>query len=196
LTATPKDLKTRLVAAQWLWKEGQLKDAAEQATAARQIDPKSIDAQMISGQIALFQKSYTAAENYFQAAHLLDPNNFGASNNLALALAEQKDDTKKQTALGYAAANADRYRNSAEAISTYGWVLYRLKRLEEAEQALRSVVAGGSFSTDTAYYWARIQADRGRDADAIKFLDGALQYKGPFVMRHEAEALLKELKKE
>jgi Tfp pilus assembly protein PilF len=195
LNARPKDLRTRLLAAQWAWETGQLPEAKKQADAAMKIDPQSIEAQFFRGLIALFQKDYTAAEEYFQNAHLLSPKEFRVSNNLALALIEQKGEDKKQRALEYAEANARQYPKSAEALSTYGWVLYKLGRLDDSERMLRGAISGGSFSADTAYYLARLLAKRGRDKDARQFLESAVQSAAPFQNREDAKAMLEELKK-
>ena len=196
LKAAPRDLKTRLVAAQWAWENGQYEDAKKQADGAMKLDPKSIDAKMLAGIIALFQKDYPRAELYFEAAHRQSPKAFAASNNLALALAEQKDDAKRQLALDYAEMNVKQNPKMAEAYSTYGWVLYRLGRLEEAEGALRNAASGGSFGAETAYYLARVLADRGgNDATAKQLLEGALKTNGPFAQREDAKALLEKLKK-
>jgi cellulose synthase operon protein C len=192
----PKDLKTRLTAANWALETGQLEQAETEATAAMQIDPKSLDAKNLSGVIALFRKDYPAAERFFEAAHVQSPRSFAASNNLALALIEEKDEAKKRRALEYAANNAQQYPKNAEANSTYGWVLYKLGRLDEAQKAFEAVVnSGGAMSPDTAYYIARFSIDRGRSDQARQWLENALKSTGPFAARQEAEDLLKELKK-
>jgi tetratricopeptide (TPR) repeat protein len=185
-----------------LWKIGNLKEAGKYAAFALQIAGKSreetLEAQMVSGMIASFQKDYPAAERFFLAAYLLDPDNFGASNNLALALIEQKDEDKKTKALKYAVANVratQQTQNAAQALSTYGWVQYKMKNSDEAERALRMSMNSG-ISADTAYYWACLQHGRGRDPEAIKFLELATGFKGPFAMRTEADTMLKDLKKE
>lgn len=195
LTAAPRDLRTRLVAAQWAWELGQLDEARKQASGALQLDPRSLDAKILCGVIALFQKDYKAAELYFESAHLQAPKNFAASNNLALALVEQKDKTKKQRALEYAEANAKQYPKVGDALSTYGWVLYKVGRLEEAENALRAAAGQGGFGPDAAFYLASVLADRGQDADAKQLLQRALESPGLFPQRDEAKALLEKLQK-
>jgi Tfp pilus assembly protein PilF len=195
LAAAPNDLQTRLVAAQWALETGQIEKAQEQAAAAMQIDPRSLEAKILRGVVALFQKDYPAAERYFESAHLQSPRNFAASNNLALALIEQKNDAKRRRAAEYAENNAQQYPKVAEAASTYGWVLYKIGRLDDAEKAFQVAISGGQFSPDTAYYIARLSVDRGRNAQAKQWLEGALKSTQPFAMRQEAQALLDEIKK-
>ena len=194
LTVAPKNPQVRLVAAQWAWETGQLEEAEKQAAAALQLDPNYYQAKILRGIIALFQKDYKAAELYFESAHLQSPKDFAAGNNLALALVEQKDEAKRRRALEYAENNVKQFPRMGDAYSTYGWVLYKLGRLQDAEASLRKAISGGTFSTETAYYLARVLADRGRDADAMRLLQGALQSQAPFAQREEAQSLLEQLK--
>jgi tetratricopeptide (TPR) repeat protein len=196
INARPKELQTRVLAAQWAWETLRFGDAKKQADAAVKLDPQSVDAQFFRGLVALFQKDYSTAEEYFQNAHLLSPKDFRVSNGLALALVEQKGEEKKQRALEYAEANARQYSKSSEALSTYGWVLYKLGRLDDAERMLRGAVSGGTFSADTAYCLARVLSKRGgHDKDIRQLLESALQSPAPFQNRDDAKAWLEELKK-
>jgi tetratricopeptide (TPR) repeat protein len=195
LQVNPKDLKTHLIVGQWAFETNQVPEAEAQAAAALQADPKSLDAKILSGVIALFKKDYPAAERYFEAAHLQSPRNFAATNNLALVLIEEKDEAKRRRALDYAQSNVQQNPKSPEAASTYGWVLYKMGRLDEAEKALQVAVSSGQFGADTAYYLACLYYDRGRETQAKQWLDFALKNTGPFAMRKEAMQLMEKLKK-
>jgi tetratricopeptide (TPR) repeat protein len=144
----------------------------------------------------LCQKDYRTAESYFESAlNRSSENAFPISNNLALALIEQQDAKKSSRALEYAEANAKQFLKSANAYSTYAWVLYRLGRLDDAEKALRVAAAAGPLSVDTAYYAARVAVDRGHKDEAKKVLETALKATGRSMFRQDAEDLLTELKK-
>jgi tetratricopeptide (TPR) repeat protein len=199
LREKPRDIKVRLLATQWAWETGKLVEAERQANAVLQLDPQSLDGLVLRGLIARFQKNYKAAEEYSQRAVLLKPTLFAATNNLALALAEQNSDEKKLRALDYAESNAKQYQKTnqaSEAFSTYGWVLYKLEKYDDAEKALRAAVSGGSFTPDTAYYLARVMEKRGgHTKDVINLLENALKIPGPFAYRDDAKALLNEMKK-
>jgi tetratricopeptide (TPR) repeat protein len=198
LTLAPKDLKTRLAAGQWALQVGRLDDAQTQAAAAVQLDSTSLSAKIFRGVVAIFQKDYMTAERYFDLASLQSPRSFAASNDLALALIEQNDKTKQRRALEYAESNMRKYQQTpqaAEAYSTYGWVLYKLAKLDEAEKFLNAAVSSGQVSPDTAYYCARVAKDRGRDAQAKQWLENALESTLPFALRPEAMALLEKLTK-
>jgi len=205
LKAAPKDPKTLLVAGQFALQIGKVDDALKHATAAMEIDPKSLDALVLRGVVALFQKDYKAAEGYFESAHLMSPGSFAASNNLALALCEQTDEAKKRRALEYASNNARQFQRdqrAPEALSTYGWVLYSIGRnekgdrnpnLDAAEQALRQAASSGNISSDTAYYLAQVLFEKGNKDDARQLLEAALKSERPFSRRDDAQKLLNKI---
>jgi tetratricopeptide (TPR) repeat protein len=196
LSVAPKDLNTRLNAAQLAFETGDLDNAKKQAATALQLNANSFPAKMLCGLVALFQKDYSAAELYFDSAARQQPKEFGASNNLALALIEQKDPEKRDRALQYAEANVRQYPKAAEVYSTYGWILYKLNRLNDAETALRNAISGGTFTPETAYYMGRVVADSGgRDAEAVQWLEGAVKANMPFRQRDDATELLEKLKR-
>lgn len=196
IAAEPKNLKARVAAAYCALSMSQLEDAQKHALAASQIDPKSFDAKFLRGLIALLQKDYVAGELYFDSALKQMPSDFSAANNLALALVEQGDEAKTRRAVELAETNAKKFANSASAISTYGWALYKAGKLEEAEQTLKKSLALSKPSVDTAYYMARVLVDRGHPAEAKQLLESVLKGKAPLSMcGAEAEELLAQLKK-
>ena len=83
---------------------------------------------------------------------------------------------------------------SADAAVTYGWVLYKLGRLDDAEKALRGASSIVNSDVDAAYVAARVAIDRGRKAEAKKMLENTLKGTKPFVFRQDAEELLEQLK--
>jgi Tfp pilus assembly protein PilF len=197
-----EDLRTRLEAARWCLQTAledpeQLNQAKEHAAKAIRLDEKSMDAMILRGVVALFQKEYEPAERYFLSAHVQSPSNFAASNNLALALCEQ-DEAKRRRALEYALNNARQHQEdayAAEAASTYGWVLYRNNKLAEADNVLNRLVRSARVSEDTLYYAAKVAGERRRPEEATQLLQRALGTKRPFSMRPEAQLLLEQLRK-
>ena len=177
LAAAPKNLKTRLAVGQCALELGLMDEAQKHAVAAMQIDKKSLEAEFFRGLVALCQKDYHTAESYFESAlqRAAPGSAFPISNNLALALIEQEDEASGRRALEYAEANAKQFPKSANANSTYGWVLYRLGRLDDAEKALHAAAAAGPLSIDTAYFTARVLVDRKRKDEAKQTLETALE---------------------
>lgn len=196
----PKDAQVRMAAAQWSIQIGNIKQAASQADAALQLKPDSLDAQMLRGVIALYERNFTLAEQSFQKILAESPSNFAASNNLALALCEQGDEAKLKKAEEYAVVNVRQFQNQPEAFSTAAWVLYQKGQYNEAIQLLEKSIqlSNGQMSQDTAYYLAATLnkiggEDNVKRAKEIvsKMLEGTT---GLFPMRSEAEKLNNELK--
>jgi tetratricopeptide (TPR) repeat protein len=195
LAAAPNDLHTRLAVGQVAFEMGQLKYAQKQAIAAMQIDPKSLEADFLRGMIALCQKDYQAAESYLESALSRSPKNISVTNDLALALVEQNDQRKRQRALELTEANMKRNPKSPVAASSYGMVLYRMGRLDDAEKALQVAAPIAVFDVDTAYVIALLSIDRGKRKEARKVLETALKCKSLSLFQREAEELLKQLQK-
>jgi tetratricopeptide (TPR) repeat protein len=194
IKANPRDAKTRVVAAQWSYDIGKFDQAEEQAKAAVQLEPDSLNAQMIRGLVALMRKDFKTAQEFYEKAHLQAPSNLNATNNLALALAGQDEESKKRLAMEYAQINARVYPDQSEALATLGWVFYRLGRLDEAQANLGKAISLPRPSPDTFYFTARVIADRGRKDEARALLQSpVMKSPGQYLMRKEAEALLEEL---
>jgi Tfp pilus assembly protein PilF len=175
LKAAPKDPRTLLIAGEWAFETGQLDEAQVQAIAAMKLDDKSLDAKMLRGTIAFFQRDYATAERILEDAHLQAPDDFRTGNILALALLAQNTPTKNRQALAYAEANARKFQQSPQAAATYGWALYKTGQPEEADRALRTAISAGTISPDLAYYLAQISFDRKKQSDAKALLDALLE---------------------
>jgi tetratricopeptide (TPR) repeat protein len=211
LDAQPKDLRTRLEAVKLYIQTGvkaDLDEAKTQAAKAMELDGKSLDAMMLRGVVALFQEDYAGAASNFEAAVMQSPSNFAATNNLALALVESKDDSKKKRALEYATENVKKSQsnsqqqnpqNVAESLSTLGWVLYKMdpvKNLDDADKLLRKAISTNSFNPDTLYYAARIALSNKHADDAKRFLSQAMKNTSPWTMKNKAKDLIDQLNKE
>ena len=80
--------------------------------------------------------------------------------------------------------------------AVFGWCLYKLGRADEAERAYNLVISGGQITSDSAYFIARLLADKQRYEDAHKLLAAAVGAKhGLFVYRADAKVLLAEVAK-
>lgn len=192
LREAPKDLKTRLAVAEWLWQTNQLSDARKQAEEAVKLAPDSLEAKLLAGVIARYMKHYSAARQYFESAHLMSPGNFVATNQLALVLIEDPDESNRKMAVDLAERNFRQAPNSPDAAATLGWVYFKSNRMEEAANALKVAQqrAGGRVSNETAYFMASVAYERGQANEARMLLDYALKVTGPFAYRADAERLL------
>ena len=109
---------------------------------------------------------------------------FGASNNISLAQAEQDD--KKQAAYEHAflnyQANKDNDR-AVEAASTMMWVYFKRDEFDKATDAMKFVLqkTGGNVTNpDTITYLAYILNHNGNKFQAKVLLDGLLKSERPF----------------
>jgi Tfp pilus assembly protein PilF len=161
------------------------------------IDAKNVDAQRLQGLIGRIKKDPKGAAEIFEKIIIASPGDFMARNHLALCLADSPDEAKRKDALPHAQLNVQANQKSPEAWATLGYVCYRLKRMDEAAQALQIASSGGQISSDTGYYMALIWADKEQYEAAKAVLDGALNPKlsGLFIYRTEAQKLLDEVKK-
>ncbi len=212
LKKAPDDLPTRQVVAIWALEKGKLDFAKEQAEAVLKIEAAdaalpvgqqkykgSNVGRMLRGLVALWQKDWADAEHYFEKVIIDSPNDFVARNNMALALCEQDDAVKKQRALDYALGNYNANKNNPDALSTLGWVYFRLGKFDQARLAIEGAVKatnGNISNADTATYLAYILYHLGQKYQAKEILESVLKSKKPFSMRPEAEKKYAEVKDE
>ncbi len=191
----PDNLRTRMMAGYHALYAGQFEAARQQAIAAGKIDQKSLDAKLLQALIATYERNYLIAELLYNEALKQSPDNWMVMNNLAMVLIEQEDPAKKQKALEYAEANFKRLSKLPQAASTYGYILYRLGRLEDAEKVLPIAKPIAATDLDTAYILARVAVDRGRKEEARQLIEEALKNTKTVSFRQESEDLLKSLDK-
>jgi tetratricopeptide (TPR) repeat protein len=188
----PKNLAARVGFAAWLVDEGQWEEAQTHVDAAASIDEKSVDVMYLKGLLARRQKDYTKAEREFERLIQQAPTNFQGAIQLALVLVEQ-DEGKQQRALELAQRIVQQLQRNPEALATYSWILYKQKRIDDAEKAMELGRSTGQISADAAYYYSHILADRGKLDDVRNLLKSATAAQGRFFFRKEAEAWLKQL---
>ena len=192
-----QNLKVMLDATMWAMMTNRLTDAQSYADSALKIDSKSVDAQVLRGEIARMNGDMKTAESLLEQAHLQAPSNLNAANQLAIALADQNDAGKRQRALELAQMNlrvsSQGNQINPAALSTLAWVYYRMGKASEAEQLVGKILQGGVLNADIAYYAARILQDRGRVDDAANLLEASLRSSAPFIQRQNSVDLLKQL---
>ncbi|MBR6436553.1 MAG: hypothetical protein IKS45_08610, partial [Thermoguttaceae bacterium] len=200
LEKAPRDLNTRLAAAQWSQMINNLKQAVTQADAALQIDPKSEAAMLLRGNFALIQKDYAKAIELYNKILANSPSNFAATNNIALALCETGKAEDLKRAVEYAGVNAQRFGRQPETFSTLGYVLFKNNAIDDSLKALQQSLqlSGGRMSPDTAYYLCAALNAKGAPEgikQAKEILSKTLEATPTFNMRPEAEKLKAELDK-
>lgn len=197
VAASKDDINTLNSYAQWLIKTGSVDKAESVLASARQVNPESLDALILSGVAARMNKKMKPAEDYFLEAFRIAPSNGGVINQLALLLIDQPATEKRERALQFAGINAKLNPESSEANISLAWVLYQLGRASDANQALRNGIQLGNLTPDSSYLVAKMLSEQNQADSAKQLLDGALQADstaGIFINRAEAQSLRQSLR--
>jgi tetratricopeptide (TPR) repeat protein len=182
--------------AEWLLQQNELDKAQTIAGELRKLTPDSPLAVLLDGVVALMKGEKDKAEEAFLKVLSLDPSNARANDLLALMLIESPDKADQDRALSYADNNVARYPQNSQANITKGYVLYKLGKMPEANEALQ-VGSRGQLQTDSAYLIARIMADQKKTTEARQALQQVLDQKqGLFIFRKQAQELMDSLSKE
>lgn len=200
LKSDPKNYKAHISFAVWLFDmnymdKSYLALSDEELKEAIKLDPKTYDNKILKGLQYRWNGNFEAAEQEFEAAWKEKPDDFFSSNQLVLALVEQKGNpAKMQRALQLASENGKTYGSRiAEASATYGWVMFKNNRLDDAERALVGSLQSGQFTADTLYYYAQVMRYRGKLTEAGQALKAACEQPGRFMYRREAMQDLNQL---
>lgn len=172
-------------------------EAKQHADKAAEMGLENMALTMQRGLIARQLKDWAQAEKFFSQAVQESPGDFEAMNQLALVLAEQPDEDKRQRALEFAQFNARQYPRSTQSLSTLGWVLYKLGRYDEAEQTLRTAAANPQVRRETIYFLARVLEKNARKDHLKKAYDriqDLVNEPGLFILRPEARQWLQTAK--
>jgi len=172
--------------------QGRLEDARTAAKAGLKADPNNVQLRLLDAVAARSAGELDYAEKALQELVAKLPSDFGATNQLALVLAEQNDTKKKAQALDIASNNQKLNPNNVEAVTTLGWAMYRSGLPERAEQALQAAVRTGQASSDAAYYLGLLWSEKRKD-EAKKLFEAAIAAPGTFVHRKDCEEALKKL---
>ncbi len=189
------DKATLVAYAQWLLQTDQIDQAKTVLAGARKEIPNSFEILLLSGLAERMSGELDAAEQLYMQALAIQPTNRDVYNQLALLLFDQDNTEKKQRGAGFAQANASIHQSNADVLITLAWVMYKLGRVNEFNEAYQRGVRAGALSPDSKYLIAKIMVDQKRNDVAEKLLTNASDdYQGIFVMKNEAQALLESIK--
>lgn len=203
IKSDPKSYKAHISYAVWLFDMCYLDKtfyalSEEELRESIKLDPKKFDNKVLRGLMYRWSGNYEAAEQEFEAAWKENsdkPDNFFAQNQLALALVEQKSNpAKMQRAVQLATENVQKHgQRYADATATYGWVMFKNNRLDDAERALQVTFQSGQYTADHLYYISQVNRYRGRLTEAAEALKLACSQPGRFMYRKEATLDLEQL---
>ncbi len=171
------------------------------ATASKLIDDLEklpgtdpLDVASYRGLIAQYQGDMAQAEKYFDQVNRERPSDFAVANQLAMVLAESRDEQKLQKALRLATTNTKQRPQSAELAATLGWVQYRLGKVDEAKKVLDAVLRSGRATPDALFFAGHMLASLGKPEQAEKLLSQSLKARSLFLNRRSAEKKLAQVK--
>jgi tetratricopeptide (TPR) repeat protein len=181
----------------WYLRQGEFEDARKYASKATALDRDSPALKALSAMLGYYANDPKAEED-FAKMYAESPGDFFSSNYLALILGESKDEAKRNRAVQLAEMNARLNSKSPEALATLGWCYYNVGRFQEALKVMEVFTQGAQISPDTAFYFAKVlfAANRFATRDVFNLLDSAINAKGPFKHRHDAEQWMKGLRGE
>ena len=165
---------------------------AEAQKIVETLDDRSPERHKLAGRLHLYGGRFSEAENEYQRALLLNPDDFQSRSGYAIALAEQNE-AKLRQANDLAHENLKRYPNSSEAAALCGWTELLLGRLDRADILLDPILKSGSFTPTVAYYLAESALAHGDRELAVTLLNLALGQEENFPKRSAAEKLRGEL---
>lgn len=169
----------------WLLRQNRPADARTQATLSRPSEANRRDFEYLVALADRMSGRFDASEKILSALHQDDATNFAVANQLALVLIESDDEGKRGRALQLATRLVKSNPKSSDAISTYGWVLYRLGDASESMEVFSALMQGGQLSRDAAFYLAQVKRslagdDEGVAKEVTLLIDAAKTSKGEF----------------
>lgn len=145
---------------------------------------------ILDGLTARYLNDLGAAETIFSSLHQANPDDLEAADQLALVLAESKDEGKRARALQLCEVNLRKAPGVENAVATAAWVQFKLGSVDVADRLLGELASRISLSPQTAYYVSQVLKAKGNQADATKVLKLAISSPGIFVERELAKASL------
>jgi|GEM_PF-1528476 len=185
----------------WYLQQNNPAKAGELAGKAQSFDQESPAMNQLSAVMRYYANDPKALDD-FSKLNSAAPDDFTASNYLALLLSDSRIPDDKKKAVRLAELNVRLNPKSPEAVSTLGWAYYRDGRTADAMQVyaqlLQAVQQGqGQINADTAYYMAKVIVDSPggteRIGGIIDLLKQSTSSQGPFKNRQLAEQWLERL---
>ncbi len=191
LNAVPADLEGRVWLASCYRQLGRPDEAATCLRTAAEKNPSSALPLILLGQACLLRNDAAGATEYYRQALGRTPENLLALNNLAELLSAQPqggDEAKTLATKAY-----ELYPQSAEAVDTLGWVLFRQGDLKRAVSLLRDAVKLRANHPTLRYHLAEALHAAGQPAEAAEQVRRALAFPHRFPESQAAETLLRKL---
>jgi tetratricopeptide (TPR) repeat protein len=178
------------VYAKWLLENDRPQDVmriSDKINAAWTSDRSS---QFLKGLAYRYLGDLNAAETIFKKLHQDNGDDVESSDQLALVLVEQTDESKRARAKQLSDTNLNRMPKSESIIASAAWIEFKLGSIDVADQMLGKLTSSTTISPQTAYYVAQVLQARGKAAEARGILEAACKAPGLWVQRSTAKASL------
>ena len=192
LAKRPQDNPARLLLAQLLGKSGRIDEAVTELAGLLKEEPGNPDVRLSLATAYLLQKRYSDAAEHYEAVLQRDPSHPAASNNLAFILAEYLD--RPHEAERIILPGLQRSPNSALLQDTYGWILYKTGKLQDAFETLEKCLGLKPDEPITMFHLAVVCEKLKKTDRARKLLRRALELDDSFEKAQEARELLAAIK--
>jgi len=136
-------------------------------------DPKSLATLFQLGAVLERQKRHDAAETVFREALVIEPESAPVLNYLGYMNADRNVRVEEAYTLIQKAVDID--PQSAAYQDSLGWALYRLNRLDAAEQAVRRALERDAENAVILDHLGDIVSKRGRVAEALGYWQRAMK---------------------
>jgi tetratricopeptide (TPR) repeat protein len=170
-----KDDKTKVLGrvADYYRRAGKYKEAENALREALALEPKSLATLFQLGAVLERQKRHDDAEAVFRQALEIEPDSAPVLNYLGYMNADRNVRVEEALTLVQKAVQLD--PDSGAYQDSLGWALYRLKRLEAAEQAVRKALDKDGDNAVVLDHMGDILASRGHVAEALTYWQKALK---------------------
>lgn len=167
----PKNVRIRMSYTQMLLYALKYDQVPEQAREVAKMAPDSDEMQFMAGSALHQAGKEDEAITHYREALIINPNNLPAANNIALLLADRKQDTG--TAVAWARKAAALAPKNPAVVDTLGWALVRDGNVKEGLDVLRAVNKAWPSNAIIQYHlgWTLVKA--GQKAEGMALLQKA-----------------------
>jgi len=171
----PKEEKAKVLGrvADYYRRAGRYDEAEKALREALAIDPKSLATLFQLGAVLERQKRHDEAEAVFREALALEPDSAPVLNYLGYMNADRNVRVEEALTLLQKAVGIDPQSGAYQ--DSLGWALYRLNRLDAAEEAVRRALDKDGENAVVLDHMGDILARRGRVAEALSYWQKALK---------------------
>jgi tetratricopeptide (TPR) repeat protein len=171
IALAPKNIPLRMAYVQALVSLDKKAEAARAAQETVQLSPNAAAVRFMAASTLHQAGQMEEALAQYKEALIIDPGMVAAANNLALLLADRRQDTS--TAVAWARKASRLAPRSLAVGDTLGWALVRDGQYEEGIQVLQAVARGWGNNPSVCYHLGWAYASTGQKAAGRKLLQQA-----------------------